>query len=47
MILFYYNHKLIGKLDKIGSIDFILGSNFITHFEANEIERAKKFNIFA
>ena len=44
MILFYYNHKLIGKLDKVGSIDFILGSNFITHFEANEIESAKKFN---
>lgn len=46
-ILFYYNHNLIGKLDKIGSIDFILGSNFITHFEANEIENAKKFNFFA
>ena len=46
-ILFYYNHKLIGKIDEVGCIDFILGSNFITHFEADEIESAKKFNFFA
>lgn len=46
-ILFYYNHKLVGKLNTIGSIDFILGSNFITHFGANEIESAKKFSFFA
>jgi len=46
-ILFYYNHKLIGKIDEVGSIDFVLGSNFITHFEPNEIESAKKFSFFA
>lgn len=45
-ILFYYNHTLIGKLNKVGSIDFILGSNFITHFKANEIESAKRFSFF-
>lgn len=45
-ILFYYNHKLIGKIDEVGSIGFILGSNFITHFEHNEIESAKKFSFF-
>ena len=45
-ILFYYNHRLIGKLNKVGSIDFILDSIFITHFEANEIESAKEFSFF-
>ena len=45
-ILFYYNHKLIGKIDEVGNIDFILGSNFLTHFEADEIKSAKKFSFF-
>lgn len=43
-ILFYYDHELIGKIDESGSIDFILDSTFITHFEPDEIESAKKFS---
>ena len=43
-ILFYYNHELIGKLDKGGNIDFVFCSSFVTHFEDNEIDSAKEFN---
>lgn len=45
-ILFYYNHKLIGKIDEFGGIDFILNSTFIAHFKPYEIENAKKFSFF-
>ena len=45
-ILFYYNHTLIGKIDEVGGIDFVLNSTFITHFKPHEIESAKKFSFF-